>query len=167
MFSGTMTVWTVWTDCMCVDVYFHERWAKGRHDFWYMSSNILDRVHAIFGSRFEWNFAPSAQLRHGLGIAEGGIGENPSGLFLATSFVVDWIRGNCFSVPPGFLKRFVWEPSAPSSHFFTLVRGYFRLLIQTQRYSSGHKYSQSRILWGRSISPSKLIRVHLLLGRSF
>ena len=40
-------------DCMCVDVYFHERREILDHASGFISSNILDRVHAIFGSKFE------------------------------------------------------------------------------------------------------------------
>ena len=70
-------------DCMCADVYFHERRETLWHDFWYMSSNIIERVHAIFGSEFEWNFAPSAQLRNHFARDAKDISENPAGLFLA------------------------------------------------------------------------------------
>ena len=64
LLTGTiLTVWTVHVfrnndgmngmECMCVDVYFHERRAKLDHASGFISSNILDRLDVIFGLKFE------------------------------------------------------------------------------------------------------------------
>ena len=88
-----LTVWTVHVfrnndgmngmDCVREDVYFHERRETLTHASGFISSNILERFDAIFGSRFEWNFSPSAQLRNHFARGAKDISENPAGLFLA------------------------------------------------------------------------------------
>ena len=122
--SRQANVWVLMTgtifngmDCMCVDVYFHERREILDHASGFISSNILDRLDAIFGSKFEWIFLPSGQLQIRFTRAAGGIGGNPSGLFLVRSVWVDrfWIRGNCFSVPPQFFEKICVGALTPSS----------------------------------------------------
>ena len=66
LLTGTILTVTVWTvhvflnndgmngmDCVCVNVYFHDRRARANHASGFISSNILDRLDVIFGSKFE------------------------------------------------------------------------------------------------------------------
>ena len=83
------------------------------------SSRIIFSIVCMLFSDRDSNeiFAPSAQLRHGLGIAAGRMGGNPSGLFLVPIIRVDriWIRGNCFSVPLQFFEKICVGALTPSS----------------------------------------------------
>ena len=58
--SRRANVWVLLTgtifngmDCVREDVYFNERRETLTHASGFISSNILERVHAIFGSKFE------------------------------------------------------------------------------------------------------------------
>ena len=116
MFSGTMTVWTVWAVCARMCIFMSDGWElitlRGS------SALIFSSVSMLFSDRdSNENFHLPFNSDTVSGFAAGGIRGNPSGLFLVPIIRFDrsWIRGNCFSVPLQFFEKICVGALTPSS----------------------------------------------------